>query len=106
MTAKEILVERDYAIRFSDDAQLPEFDRILQQEGMHLYQSDKGGYGKVSNWPIRGIPDTGNDNYTLVCGIGYKKKDEILPFEEFLAMISEDGSDFDCESDSGLEVII
>lgn len=105
MTAREILVERDYAIRFSDDAQLPEFDRILQQEGMHLYQSDRG-YGTVSQWPIRGIPDDGSNDYTLVCGLGYKKKDEILPFEEFLAMISEEGSDFDCESDSGLEVII
>lgn len=105
MTAREILVERDYAIRFSDDAQLPEFDRILQQEGMRLYKFNDT-YGPVSEWPVRGIPKDGNANSTLICGIGHKKKDEILPFEEFLAMISEEGSDFDCESDSGLEVII
>lgn len=101
MTARELLIDKNFGVRFSDDADLPEFDRILHEEGMYLY-TFKGSYGEVAEWPIRGVPKVDNHNRTLVCGVRDKKR--IISYKEFLQMISEE--EIDSESDAGLEEII
>ena len=101
MTAREILADENFGIRFSDDADLPEFDRILHGEGMYLYTYN-GSYGEVAEWPIRGVPKVDNHNRTLICGVGDKKT--VISYEEFWAMISEEETD--SESDARLEEII
>ena len=101
MTARELLVDKDFGIRFSDGADLPEFDRILHEEGMYLLK-DGGNYSSIHAWPIRGVPEADNKNRTLVCGVHFKKT--IITYEEFLAMISEEETE--SESDTGLEEII
>ena len=100
-TIKELLDEKDLGVLFNRDQDLFVFAEMLESAGLHLLR-DGGAISSAASWPIRGIPDDNNENRTLVCGCG--NKENIIPFEEFCALVQDDEEEI--PDNGGMEDLI